>query len=43
MPSRLLRFLGRVATTAISLSLALLAWAAFAHSRHSALNRPVGI
>jgi ABC-type nitrate/sulfonate/bicarbonate transport system permease component len=31
MRSRLLRFLGRVATTAISLSLALLAWAAFAH------------
>jgi NitT/TauT family transport system permease protein/taurine transport system permease protein len=27
----MLRFLGRVATTAISLSLALLAWAAFAH------------
>jgi NitT/TauT family transport system permease protein len=31
MPPRLLRFLGRVATTAVSLSLAVLAWAAFAH------------
>jgi len=30
MPPRLLRFLGRAATTAVSLSLALLAWAAFA-------------
>ncbi len=31
MPPRLLRFLGRVATTAVSISLFLLAWAVFAH------------
>ena len=31
MPPRLLRFLGRIVTTAVSISLAVLAWAVFAH------------